>query len=260
MLEWFHEELIVIDTCNYFSSFFNFISETCDFLTYTEYTITMSEVVRPPEDRRSDVLRAVPVRLTQELERRAESAFSYVVDALMRQYCSQPPPRAEMEEFRRRIDAEQARVGLGGSVDLGRVLDQYTEDNPNSVIARYSRYAGGSTEWLTNSEGTRVQFRSTMLELAIRERLSEVRQGIVSAVSRGTYFECNLGSSDVVLQSPGTPDISLGSFLTQQLTARFREPRTFGGEGFSAQLNTTISYNPNTHRLFVSPPQVFDFR
>ena len=123
----------------------------------------------------------VPRLTVEETQRRAGAAFDAARDAVMRTQF-RPPPASEVTAFRNMVNARLRQTREGETLDVGAVLQEYCEANPNSAIARYNRLFGGDTSWLLSADGSRVGFQSAAFGQLARNYVNALRQPTIDVL------------------------------------------------------------------------------
>ncbi|HSB47389.1 MAG TPA: hypothetical protein VLD37_05220 [Candidatus Bilamarchaeum sp.] len=107
-----------------------------------------------------------------EVRNRAQRSFDSSLNAVIQARFSARPPAAEIAAVRRMIDES-------GASDITPAVRRYSEENPNSVIARYFSYTS-STGWLLTPTGT-VGFNPAQLAADVRAIAGAARQQVASS-------------------------------------------------------------------------------
>lgn len=205
---------------------------------------------RQPEEQRRPAEITVPRLSEEETRRRAGAGFDAAMATVIRQSFSQPPPAAEVAAIRRAVETIQRR---GEDADVTQVLADYVEQNPNSVLARYSRATNGASDWMI-LPNNRVGFNSSVFSGYIRNALGAARQPFVDTVARLSdprNRSAPVDMSNVVARIPNAV-----AELARQLHAQCDRGRN--------ALPVTIAYDTSGERLVLTtklpiPPQDLNF-
>jgi hypothetical protein len=195
---------------------------------------------RQAERRPSEV--TIPQLSREETERRAGRAFDSAIVGLLGQYFRGPPPASEMTAFRRMADEAVRSAPRGQTVDIGGVVDRFIREHPDSVIARYTSFTGGSTDWLMNADTGRIQFSQSALTHGVTEFFASAKTQTVAALARlsdprNRGMPVDFSSVDLVLERRRIPPSRQGE--------QERIVETTAGQVLIAALSAQISHGSN---------------
>lgn len=113
----------------------------------------------------------IPRLSVAEVKRRADRAFDASIAEVIRLNFSKKPSAKEMRELNDYASAS-------GLSNLGLILDNFSEEYPDSTITRYFE-ATNSTNWILDEKSGKIRFSAKILKKEISEYLSAYKNPVI---------------------------------------------------------------------------------
>ncbi|MFH1785645.1 MAG: hypothetical protein ABH842_04410 [Candidatus Micrarchaeota archaeon] len=129
---------------------------------------------KPKKKAPADIV--IPRISEQETRKRAAAGFDIAVTRLVKEEFSRSPPASEMAAFKKLFLAKQKS---DGEFFVDDVVQEFIENNPDSVIERYYNLAGNARFLL---KGNQVAFNLKELQGAVKTYMSPLRDSVISSI------------------------------------------------------------------------------
>jgi hypothetical protein len=130
------------------------------------------------------------------------------------------PPASEVAALQKMISEALKNSSQGQTVDVGKILDQYIEDNPNSNIAKLSALTGGSTSWIISSSG-RAGFNQSAFTADFKTFLGSTKTKVVETMVKvASDRKMRSGQNDL----SQIPDQKAAGILVAELAKQVSAP------------------------------------
>jgi hypothetical protein len=164
------------------------------------------------------------------------------------------PPPSETSALSKMVSNALKESKRGETVDVGKILDEYIEANPDSKIAKCAALTGGSTAWIISPSTGRVAFNASQFSADFKTFVASTKPKVVDVMVKVASDRKQRSGENPLGQ---IPDEKAQKVLVAELARQVSVP------GAKDPLPMDITYDNQTVKYASRtepPPQSVEFK